>query len=68
MPSIIKNPRIVLSQRTLSIPTDLGTPIETYIVHMLLLKNPQFLPPMIMKLGQNHRVKIVDFLIEAYVL
>ena len=24
--------------------TDLGTPIETFIVHMLLLKNPQFLP------------------------
>ena len=24
--------------------TDLGTPIETFIVHMLLLKNAQFLP------------------------
>ena len=61
--------------------TDLGTPIETFIVHMILLKNPQFLPNdyetrsklstheyLILTEFHNHWVKIVDFLIKAYVL
>ena len=58
--------------------TDLGTPIETFIVHMLLLKNPQFLPNdyetrsklttheyLILTEFHNLWVKIVDFLIKA---
>ena len=61
--------------------TDLGTPIETFIVHMLLTKNPQFLPYvdetrsklstheyLILTDFHNHWAKIVDFLIKAYVL
>ena len=60
---------------------DLGTPIETFIVHMLLLKDPHFLPHdyetrsklstneyLILTEFQNHWVKNVDFLIIAYVI
>ena len=55
--------------------TDLGSPFETFIVHMLLLKNPQFLPnesETRSKLSthefHNNWVTIVDFLIKEYVL
>ena len=61
--------------------TDLGTPIETFVVHMLLLKNPQLLPNgyeiwsklstheyLILTEFHYHWVKIVEFLIKAYVL
>ena len=54
--------------------TDLDTPIETFIVHMILLKNSQFLPNdyetryLILTDFHNHWVKIVDFLIKAYEL
>ena len=60
--------------------TDLGRPFETLIVHLLLLKNLQFLPNdyetrsklitreyLILTEFHNHWVKIVDFLIIAYV-
>ena len=63
----------------ISISTDLGSQIETFIVHMLLLKNLQFLPNdyetrsklstheyFILTEFCNHWVKIVDFLIKAY--
>ena len=61
--------------------TDLVTLFETFIIHMLLLKNPQFLPNdyetrwklttheyLILTEFLNHWVKIVDFLIKACVL
>ena len=60
--------------------TDLGSSIETFILHMLLIKNPHFLPNdfetrsklstleyLILTEFRNHWVKIVDFLIKAYV-
>ena len=58
--------------------TDLGTLIETFIAHILLLKNPQYLPnhyETLLKLMYilistlfSNWVKIVDFLIKAYLL
>ena len=55
--------------------------VETFIVHMLLFKHPQFLPNdnetwsklttleyINLTAFHNHWVKIMDFLIKAYVL
>ena len=60
--------------------TDLGSSIQTFNVHMLLLKNLKFLTNyyktrsksstyeyLILTEFHNHWVKIVDFLIKAYV-
>ena len=61
--------------------TDLGTPMETFTAHMLLFKNPQFLPIrgktlsksgtyeyLILTKFHHNFVKIVNFLIKVYVL
>ena len=61
--------------------TDLGTSIVTFIERMLLLKNLQSLPYefetrsklsthvyLLLTVFHDHWVKIVDFLIKAYVL
>ena len=60
--------------------TDMGRRIGTLVRHMLLLENPQFLPKnyetkskcpthewIILTKSHNFWVKIVDFLIKAYV-
>ena len=70
-----------MAQWFLDLCTDLSNPIQTFIVHILLLENPQFLPNdyeirsklrtheyLILTEFHNYWVKIVDFLIKAYEL